>query len=247
MRKISMAVLVGLFFVISACGNDTPNHLTVRRNNDAENQQVIAAMKAEITSLRAQLQTALAQKTVEVAQAPTAPFVEGQSTIIMVNPGESLRGVGAEFDPFIPPCYRSSRGMCDESQGSWTDIEEITDEHFPPQRGRKASVVLVPLHLHRKGERRIDSEEAQKRMAALRSPNAQQGFRPATVRELREFAKIRPGIPRNSFLVALGSKWVDFALTLVPYYERYHGPRHMNLLSVAHLWEEDDLFLAARN
>ena len=147
--------------------------------------------------------------------AQVVPVVEGQPVTARVNPGESLRGMDNEFAFFD---------------------SNIIDAHFPPEQGAAtASVILTPLNLHRDGEERITTEEAQKRMAALRSPDAPQGFRPATIREGRAFAKANPEFQRQFSVVALGSSWVDLrGYRSVPCFNGWDGERGLDLC-----WTDD--------
>ncbi len=183
----------------------------------------VAELEAALQECRAQTATPAAQAdqpapaTAAVQPVTTTP--SDQPTVALVNYAQSWNGVNNEFD--------------------WVN-SDITDEHFTPEPGGTATVVLTPLNLHRDGGEWISTEEAQRRLAT-------QGFRPATGRELRAFAKANPDYQRKFWVVALGSSWVvSFGGGRVPYLGGWRGRRALGLRWTGFGWASAWRFLAVR-
>ena len=126
-----------------------------------------------------------------------------------------------------------------ESEFNWVS-PDITDDQLPAEQGGTAQVVLEPLNLHRDGEDWISTEEAERRLGA-------QGYRPATGRELRAFAKANPDYQRTHWVVALGSSWVDpDGGRDVPYLNVWCGERGLSLGWIGAGWASGWRVLAVR-
>jgi len=101
-------------------------------------------------------------------------------------------------------------------------LSPINEENFPQSKeghGKKRLVVRV---FNFPGRKVIHSHEAIREMA-------QEGYRPATLRELMVFSEARPKFKEEYKLVALGSVWDDTAFDSLivpvvsrnPYYDRF--------------------------
>lgn len=123
-----------------------------------------------------------------------------------------------------------SQSLVDVKPEFYLVHSNITDEHFPPESGGTAQVMLEPVYLNRDSDKKwISTNEAMKRLEA-------QGSRPATLRELLAYAKANPNYQRCSLVVALGSSWVDPSGNRnVPYLNDWNGKRALDLR-----WIEDD-------
>ncbi|MBI2552007.1 hypothetical protein HYW17_01750 [Candidatus Uhrbacteria bacterium] len=177
-----------------------------------------ALKKCQAQSAKADKSAAAPATTLaSTASVQVVALEQDKPTVATVNYSQPWEGVKDEFD------LVNSR---------------ITDEYFPSEAGGTATVSLTPLKLHHEGEVSISTEEAERRLDAL-------GFRPATGRELRAFAKA--DYQWELMVVALGSSLVHpNGLRNVPGLDGWHGRRGLSLYWTDDGWNSSWRFLAVR-
>jgi len=183
----------------------------------------------------------------KIAQANQAELSRPQVKQV-IPVGEVASVAPAVIQPVAPAPSETTVTATVDHSASWSGVNgefdlassDINDKHFPPEHGGMASVVLVPLALHRDVEDSISNKEVEHRLAV-------QGFRPATDRELRAFAKANPEFQRQFPVVALGSSWLDpYGNRKVPYLDDWDGKRVLSLHWLGGDWNSRWRFLAVR-